>query len=70
MVIREFMQFVTLFDRALNFDLLEQLPILKKQCSLRRNTFSQWLFGFIWRFALWQVVDGAGEAGDRECAVA
>jgi hypothetical protein len=29
-VIGEFMQFVTLFDRVLNFDLLEQLPILKK----------------------------------------
>lgn len=29
-VIHEFMQFVTLFDRVLNFDLLEQLPILKK----------------------------------------
>lgn len=30
MVIGEFMQFVTLFDRVLNFDLLDQLPILKK----------------------------------------
>jgi hypothetical protein len=30
MVIHEFMQFVKLFDRTLNFDLLEQLPILKK----------------------------------------
>lgn len=30
MVIHEFMQFVMLFDRVLNFDLLEQLPILKK----------------------------------------
>lgn len=29
-VINEFMQFVTLFDRVLNFDLLEQLPLLKK----------------------------------------
>jgi hypothetical protein len=29
-VINDFMQFVTLFDRVLNFDLLEQLPILKK----------------------------------------
>lgn len=29
-VINEFMQFVMLFDRVLNFDLLEQLPILKK----------------------------------------
>lgn len=29
-VIGEFMQFVTLFDRVLDFDLLEQLPILKK----------------------------------------
>jgi len=30
MVVNEFMQFVTLFDRVLNFDLLEQLPVLKK----------------------------------------
>jgi hypothetical protein len=30
MVMHEFMQFVMLFDRVLNFDLLEQLPILKK----------------------------------------
>ncbi|HUP13552.1 MAG TPA: heparinase II/III family protein, partial [Niastella sp.] len=30
MVINEFMQLVMLFDRVLNFDLLEQLPILKK----------------------------------------
>lgn len=29
-VISEFMQFVTLFDRVLDFDLLEQLPMLKK----------------------------------------
>ena len=29
-VISEFMQFVMMFDRVLNFDLLEQLPILKK----------------------------------------
>lgn len=29
-VINDFMQFVTLFDRVLDFDLLEQLPILKK----------------------------------------
>ncbi|OQP66350.1 hypothetical protein A3860_12680 [Niastella vici] len=29
-VIGEFMQFVTLFDRVLDFDLLEQLPVLKK----------------------------------------
>jgi hypothetical protein len=29
-VINEFMQFVTLFDRVLDFDLLEQLPMLKK----------------------------------------
>ncbi|WP_166437147.1 heparinase II/III domain-containing protein [Niastella caeni] len=29
-VISEFMQFVTLFDRVLDFDLLEQLPVLKK----------------------------------------
>lgn len=29
-VINEFMQFVMLFDRVLNFDLLEKLPILKK----------------------------------------
>ncbi|HEY8896654.1 MAG TPA: heparinase II/III family protein [Niastella sp.] len=29
-VIGEFMQFVMLFDRVLNFDLIEQLPILKK----------------------------------------
>lgn len=29
-VITEFMQFVSLFDRVLNFDLIEQLPILKK----------------------------------------
>lgn len=29
-VIGEFMQFVMMFDRVLNFDLLEQLPVLKK----------------------------------------
>jgi heparinase II/III-like protein len=29
-VINDYMQFVTLFDRVLNFDLLEQLPLLKK----------------------------------------
>ncbi|WP_205510026.1 heparinase II/III domain-containing protein [Longitalea arenae] len=29
-VINEFMEFVTLFDRVLHFDLLEQLPLLKK----------------------------------------
>lgn len=29
-VMNDFMNFVTLFDRVLNFDLLEQLPILKK----------------------------------------
>jgi hypothetical protein len=29
-VISEFIQFIALFDRVLNFDLLEQLPILKK----------------------------------------
>jgi hypothetical protein len=29
-VISEFMQFIMLFDRVLNFDLLEELPVLKK----------------------------------------